>query len=929
LILQQGVIGAVTYAACLNEKDSPEKVREVIDMLELVHKSCAASTSSSKSQFWSQINPQGSEMLSMSVFNDELCLAIQANSLSKVIKGWVLDRFGGILENNYLGDLEVMTGDGNGNGRLVVKDKNDRSLIEGSAKNNNAPKAELRYNIDNEDAIVYLKLLSLHASEKYQEREVLPHQLCPLLRLMTVAYDERYGGDGIDNIDALLGCPVLLPDSSICGVDFTYLSDEQKLTTVSTLFTAVSCFREIINSFIYTAVFGPSGCTQLTQEHENLRKKVVTKLRFLLILEEELILCAKKCHSFAPPGTSPLPIPKDLSDYAEKNNLQHVTNDLPPVDTEDVGRMTEREKKAFNNIKRAAKRKEMEQMKSKQKLLRLKAKYENSLETRTRSALRSLSPYVSLALGFPELRVTGLSASNQELITPLRTSELKCTKIGDGVTHSLLQLFNDGLKALLNHDSSHSSNFYFENFTANPYVISKEGAKVQRQRNECQTFLLSCIEGDVFVSVHERLVSAAEILSDDEIDEDVKKEATTCTLLLMGCMEILLNSNELKSLEGKPYFDTIIKQIADGERTSTIFTAMPDTTRLKTIRALFALLEETVTGRDTNDLTFVITGVECIHLLVQRASAIIDGAREDEKKSYSNYLKSMKLQLSKLCQDLLRRQWKEGTSLNKSNVGILLSLFLEYSELECANLSTSNFDPMKWGRINAINVLTTQALLKLPETHECKGPVQEFSTCYRSTFGLFYSAVLNAITKEISDLFQSPQSKMVENAGACLSTLKILISMTLAMSDLLKNNPSLASRSNLLTQIKIGTKFVDVTVKRAIPFCAAHFQSFDETIVEMLKDIQKISSQLSFIVAHGKRIKDTYLIREGPNVRKSTEGFLHHTKSVLQKNGVLDAFWSGHFNNRNIDGSKVVERTRQESDSAAESSDTESEVEYE
>eukprot|EP00979_Chaetoceros_neogracilis_P016426 scaffold8009_cov174-Chaetoceros_neogracile.AAC.1 len=132
-----------------------------------------------------------------------------------------------------------------------------------------APKGEMRYNIDEGEAVVYLKLLSLHVSNDLHNRDVVTQQLCPLLRLLTVAYEERYGGEGIDNIDALLGCPVLLPDSSSSGVDFTHLSEVQKHTTVATLFTAVSWFREVVNSFIYSAAFGNSNGSQPTQDQDS------------------------------------------------------------------------------------------------------------------------------------------------------------------------------------------------------------------------------------------------------------------------------------------------------------------------------------------------------------------------------------------------------------------------------------------------------------------------------------------------------------------------------------------------------------------------------------------------------------------------------------------------------------------------------------
>ena len=86
---------------------------------------------------------------------------------------------------------------------------------------------------------------------------------------------DRYGGDGIGNIDALLGCPLLLPDEDSSTIEFMHLSKEKQLTTVSTLFTAVSWCREVINAFAFHAAFpSTDNDTQFTQDHLFLRQKV-------------------------------------------------------------------------------------------------------------------------------------------------------------------------------------------------------------------------------------------------------------------------------------------------------------------------------------------------------------------------------------------------------------------------------------------------------------------------------------------------------------------------------------------------------------------------------------------------------------------------------------------------------------------------------
>ena len=75
-------------------------------MLDLVHKSCSV-VSSKRMQQWAASDAYQAGASSMSIFFDELCLAIRGRSLPESVKAWILDRFAGTLENEYLGDLET------------------------------------------------------------------------------------------------------------------------------------------------------------------------------------------------------------------------------------------------------------------------------------------------------------------------------------------------------------------------------------------------------------------------------------------------------------------------------------------------------------------------------------------------------------------------------------------------------------------------------------------------------------------------------------------------------------------------------------------------------------------------------------------------------------------------------------------------------
>ena len=101
------------------------------------------------------------------------------------------------MEECYLADLNTVDGNG-GNTETqpqaavnLIANEEDKALVKGTSGNHLAPPADLRYNFDKGECVVYIKLLSLFVSQDSHKREVLPQQLCPLMRLLAACYDER------------------------------------------------------------------------------------------------------------------------------------------------------------------------------------------------------------------------------------------------------------------------------------------------------------------------------------------------------------------------------------------------------------------------------------------------------------------------------------------------------------------------------------------------------------------------------------------------------------------------------------------------------------------------------------------------------------------------------------------------------------------
>lgn len=104
----------------------------------------------------------------------------------------------------------------------------DKLLIQSSAtssSNPTSPIGEFRYNEDGDEAAFYLRIIPFVVS-KSPTQTTIPSQLMPLLRLLSACYDPRYGGDGLGEIDAVIGCPIFTSSEAQLGSEYESLPEE-------------------------------------------------------------------------------------------------------------------------------------------------------------------------------------------------------------------------------------------------------------------------------------------------------------------------------------------------------------------------------------------------------------------------------------------------------------------------------------------------------------------------------------------------------------------------------------------------------------------------------------------------------------------------------------------------------------------------------
>lgn len=117
----------------------------------------------------------------------------------------------------------------------IPTSKDDVAILNGTSENALAPPGEMRYHLQPHTAI-YIPILSLLSAPGVAKREVLPLQLCPQLSLIASLKNERYGGDGLKELDALIEAPLFLPRADCSGLEFTDLSPDQQWTVTASFY---------------------------------------------------------------------------------------------------------------------------------------------------------------------------------------------------------------------------------------------------------------------------------------------------------------------------------------------------------------------------------------------------------------------------------------------------------------------------------------------------------------------------------------------------------------------------------------------------------------------------------------------------------------------------------------------------------------------
>ena len=130
-------------------------------------------------------------------------------------------------------------------------------------------------------------------------------KLLPSVRLLIKTMSLT--SDGLDDIDALLGCGVWIFDHETIKIND--LQPEQRTAVLHSLFYIINWFIELINGFSKV-------------KDEDIKKKVLVRLKQIVSLKETLVKCLKTSPQYRPPTTL---FSEDTSDWQPPSAVQKKT----------------------------------------------------------------------------------------------------------------------------------------------------------------------------------------------------------------------------------------------------------------------------------------------------------------------------------------------------------------------------------------------------------------------------------------------------------------------------------------------------------------------------------------------------------------------------------------------------------------------------
>lgn len=347
------------------------------------------------------------------------------------------------------------------------------------------------------------------------------------------------------------------------------------------------------------------------------------------------------------------------------------------------------------------------------------------------------------------------------------------------------------------------------------------------------------------------------------LERNELNETQKCLELLLEIIHRLVSWSDLKSPDNVQTLINILNQISsrDDSLTESTTTSIQRDCLQKSITDVFEYLLKFSSKLPTANLAILF------HKILCKVNELAPDPNE------------LSVKFGDIARYFATYQWQDRKQLKPSSIVYLIQQDIHYS-------------------IDKIERIKYYADLVLPSLENNEEKVlQENPLFNKDTFQHFYKALSIELIETLREF------KMNGTTEEILTQFTSMVYCWQRLVSFIKKNHK---RVILSVVLRYGRGFIDLFVKKMLPFIDESFKLHRDVTLIIFKDFQNATRNIQTLCTHVKVAKDTMLAAMVPAVKKSLEIVIFQVKAMLQHNGYPpEAFFMGALKCRDIEGNIV------------------------
>ncbi|KAM8930382.1 Fanconi anemia group D2 protein isoform 4-T4 [Pelodytes ibericus] len=828
-----GIIGAVKMVGSMaidrkktgikNPESRPlsaDNFKQVTALLELV-RTCSDKT------------PEASAL-----YYDELANLVQKRNLEPQVMEWVRKTVLEDFQDDFVVDLDQTV---EGNHMFPVK---------------------ALYSLDEDESQggIVINLLPLLSKDfatrgalqeiKKGGRHVSPVCLSPFFRLLRLCIEDEHNGN-LEEIDALLGCPLYLTDLTV-SEKLESLTKQEREFLCSLLFFGINWFREIVNAFC-------------KQQNAEMKGKVLTRLQNITWLQSVLEECLAASPGFIPSSAnfdtepheiSPPSLPATTAKKTKKGKKR--TSSESKNSSADSSQLEEQQDTEASEVEKTLQEKDKEDNNNKQTV---------SLHS-YRAYFRELDLDVFTVLQCGLLTRAILDSEQHTKATELvQLGPAELVFLLEDLSRKMEHVLTAAAKRVMFLKVKGNKNIGFSQLHQNTAqevaqvvvnLLNSLCSHVENMHNYFQTLMTE----------NHGVVDAPGI--------DVKEHQymSSCYRLLLRVFHTLFAWSGFSQHENRKLLKSALAVLAGRFK------------EMDTELALDKLVSQSF--KYLQNLHSSVPSCSASLSLIQLLIVLTEKANSPE---YQEKIGSLAKRF--LCQSWVKSngEREKGVQFNET-LQSLLCIYLEHTD-----------DVLK-----AVEEIVGVGIPELVNTSK-DGASSTYPTLTRQTFVVFFRVLMDKLEKCVRGFSTGKKSDSFEKHTELLLRWNLAVRDFHILVNLVK---VFDSRPVLNVCLKYGRLFLETFLKLGMPLLDCCFKKHKEDVQSLLKTLQLSTRQLHHMCGHSKIHQDTGLTNHVPLLKKTLEMFVYRVKAMLVLNNCQEAFWLGNLKNRDLQGEEILSQVSQE-----------------